>query len=142
MLGGWNKETGLDSLLILQNNEETWKEVNIKLPYPISRHGAQFLNNSLYIFGGQHENNDIRNSTYKLSKSFLWYKLANIITWQKMADMTDKRSYISNTSVVLSKLIWVLGGFNGKEMLRSVEMYDPSRNKWRYMKCVMWINVN
>ena len=134
MLGGNDGEKRLDSLLILQNNEENWKELKIKLPYPIYSHGAQFLNNCLYIFGGQSAKNEIWNSTYKLSKSFLWYKLTNIVKWEKMDDMNAQRCCISNSSVILNGRIWVCGGRNGNIPWKSVEMYNPETNEWKYIK--------
>ena len=118
----------MDSLLILQSNgqnKENWKKVNIKLPYKIMDHGAQFLKNSLYVFGGQTEKNEILNLTYKLSRT---------LKWEQMADMNDKRCLISNSNLVLNDKIWVFGGWNEEEVFKSVEMYDPSRNKWEYMK--------
>lgn len=110
---------------MLDNNEQNWKLLNIKLPYAISHHGAQFINNNLYIFGGIIEW-DASNSTYKLSKS---------LQWEKMAGMNQKRVCISNSSVILNNQIWVCGGYNDKwDDLKSVEMYDPLTNKWKYMK--------
>ena len=123
----------MDTLLVLQNHredEEHWKKINIKLPYQVRLHGAQFLKNNLYIFGGRNVDQETLNSTYKLSRR---------LKWEKMTDINDKRSYISNSSLILNDRIWILGGWNGKGALKSVEMYDPSRNKWKYMKWVMWI---
>ena len=53
LLTGGSNERTLSSLLLLVNDENNWKELNIKPPYPRSSHGAQFLNNNLYIFGGE-----------------------------------------------------------------------------------------
>ena len=105
---------------MLEDNGQNWKLLNINLLYAIEAHGAQFLNNSLYIFGGQNKEDEILNWTYKLSES---------LEWKKMADMNEKRSGISNSSVILNNQIWVCGGRNN-----SVEMYDPETNKWKYMK--------
>ena len=112
--------------MMLENNGQNWKQLNIKLPYPIKDHGAQFLNNNLYIFGGDGKGGPF-SSTYKLSKS---------LQWEKMADMNQKRDGISNSSVVLNNQIWVCGGWNIRA-LKSVEMYDPLTNKWKEMKWVV-----
>ena len=105
---------------MLEHNEQNWKQLSIKLPYSIYGHGAQFLNDNLYIFAGNSK------CTHKLSKS---------LQWEKMADMNQKRNYISNSSVVLNNQIWVCGGKDERgNSLKSVEMYDPETNKWKYMK--------
>ena len=96
----------------------------MKLPYGIWSHGAQFLDNNLYVFGGQSAE-DILNFTYKLSKG---------LQWEQMADMSERRSSILNSSVALNGQIWVLGGYNGNENLSSVEMYDPQTNEWKFMR--------
>ena len=112
-----------DSLLMLENNGQNWKELNIKLPYPMFAGGAQFVNNSLYIFGGIGPEGP-SNCTYKLSKR---------LKWKKMAHMNEKRSHILNSNVILNNQIWVCGG-RDRGALKSVEMYDPETNKWKYMK--------
>ena len=129
----------IDSLLILQNNGENdgkWNELNIKLPYAVWGHGAQFLNNYLYIFGGTNEKKETLNSTYKLTRGHKW--LNNSFKWGEIADMNEKRTFISNSSVILNDRIWVIGGWNGKEgALKSVEMYDPQTNIWTNKKLVI-----
>ena len=125
----------MDNLIILQNNGENdgnWKELNIKLPYPIHTHGAQFLNNHLYIFGGENEKNEVLNSAYKLARGHKW--LNNSLKWDKIKEMNEKRTNISNSNVILNDRIWVIGGWNGKEIMKSVEMYDPQTNIWTDMK--------
>ena len=109
-----------DNLLMLENNEQNWKQLNINLPLPITNHGAQFLNNNLYIFGGWNPINGYLNCTHKLSSS---------LQWEKMADMNQKRSGISNGNVILNNQIWVCGGRNMKKgPLKSVEVYDTETN--------------
>ena len=134
LLGGEDGNRIFDSLLILENNGEQWKEVTVKLPSPISAHGAQFLNNNLYIFGGNDINDEFLDSTYKLSKRFQWYTLSNVVTWEKMANMNEKRTLILNSNVILNGRIWVCGGDNGRTRLKSVEMYNPVTNEWKYVK--------
>ena len=124
LLGGNKRNDPFDSLLILEKNERKWKELVIKLPFPNCSHGAQFLNNNLYIFGGFGKEGP-SNCTYKLSES---------LQWEKMADMNKKRRWISNSSVILNNQIWVCGGESDYETLKCVEMYDPETNKWKYMR--------
>ena len=116
-----------ESLLMLENNGQNWKQLNIKLPYTIEGHGAQFLNNNIYIFGGFSGDKEL-NSTYKLSKS---------LKWEKMDEMIEQRYWISNSNVILNGKIWVLGGYKRfKEdiYLNTVEMYNPETNEWKYVK--------
>ena len=121
-------------MLILQNNEENngnWKKLNIKLPYAVGGHGAQFLNNCLYIFGGRNEKKEVLNLSYKLRKGHEW--LTKSLQWDEITDMNQKRTSISNSSVILNDRIWVIGG-KGEKRLKSVEMYDPQTNIWTNMK--------
>ena len=133
LLGGCDEENFLDSILILKNNGERWKEATVKLPFPAATHGAQFLNNHLYIFGGNYGDKFL-NCTYKLSKKTLWYTFLNGVKWEKMTDMNEKRSFIFNSNVILNGRIWVCGGWNGRSALKSVEIYNPETNEWKYVK--------
>ena len=123
-------------MLILQNDgedDEGWKQLNIRLPQALWCHGAQFLDNYLYIFGGKNEKDEVLNSTYKLKSGHKW--LNNNLQWGKMKNMNEKRTYISNSNVVLNDRIWAIGGCNKeKGALRSVEMYDPQTNIWTNKK--------
>ena len=117
----------MDKLLLLKyrgENAQRWEELTIRLPYAVSRHGAQFLNDHIYIFGGGSERNEILNTTYKLSKN---------LKWDRVANMKERRYAISNSSVILNNCIWVLGGCSGQEWLNSVEVYNPAINEWLYM---------
>ena len=117
---------------MLENNGQNWKLLNKKLPYATEDHGAQFLNNNLYIFGGENEKDLVLNWTYKLTRGHKW--ITNSLQWEDMADMNEKRMEISNSSVILNDRIWVMGGWNGKNTLKSVEVYDPQTNIWTNMK--------
>ena len=125
LVGGHDGNQCLSSLIILQTNEKNFKKLTIQLPYPIHRHGAQFLKNHLYIFGGQNECKESLDTTYQLSQS---------LKWKEMTKMNEKRRGISNSCVVLSDKIWVLGGWNGKKWLKSVEIFDPVTNTWKFMR--------
>ena len=70
--------------------------------------------------------------TYKLGKSHKW--LTKGVHWEQMADMNETHTEVSNSSVVLNDQIWVMGGWNGSNALKSVEMYDPQTNIWKNMK--------
>ena len=124
LLGGTSEYTSLNTLLVLGSNGKNWKKSKINLPYAVYNHGAQFLNNNLYIFGGKNADGKSTNSTYKLSQT---------LQWEKQADMNDRRFGISNSSVILNNQIWVLGGRNEKS-LKSVEVYSAITNRWKYMR--------
>ena len=128
----------MHSLLILQKSRENdgnWKQLNITLPYAVRDHGAQFLKNYLYVFGGLNETNEVLNSTWKLTGGHKW--LNNSLKWVKITDMNQKRKNILNSSVILNDRIWAIGGHNEKERLKSVEMYDPETNIWTNKKLVI-----
>ena len=132
LLGG-NDTRHWDTVTVLQTNgklEEHWEELPIKLPYGVQFHGVQFLNNNLYIFGGVTKDDEILDSTYKLSQC---------LQWEKMANMNQKRMGISNSSVILNDQIVVLGGWNEKNTWKSVEMYHTVTNEWRYIRWLLRI---
>ena len=48
--------------------------------------------------------------------------------WEYVASMNEARQ--SPGVAVLNRLIYVLGGFDGRKRLNSVECYHPERNQW------------
>ena len=50
--------------------------------------------------------------------------------WQKIAPMNSRRIGLGLACV--NRLLFAVGGFDGKERLRSVECYDPEKDEWHY----------
>ena len=101
-----------------------WFELSLYLPYKVNGHAMISLQNEIYVLGGEGETNNCYNHMYKLNQSMIWKKLANL---------TVKRYGITNSSVVFDGYIWVIGGWDGYNCLKSVEVYNPDSNTWMKM---------
>ena len=51
--------------------------------------------------------------------------------WQTITPMNTLRAWPA--VAVIDKRIYVMGGFDGSNRLRSVESYDPDRDEWTYI---------
>ena len=97
--------------------EDRWIKWSLKLPKELYAGGAVYLDGEFYIFGG-----------YEMKKEL--YKLDNkTLEWIRLADMNEERQCINNSSVEWNGSIWVFGGGN-ESYLKSMERYDPKKNKW------------
>ena len=96
---------------------DSWKHLDLKMPFCAVHFGAVTVNNELYIFeGGTDE-------LYELTGS------GNKKKWLKLCDMVEKRSGITNSSLEFDGCIWVMGGTDNGA-LQTVEKYDPKQNRW------------
>ena len=107
-------------MTVLSADRSEWIELKVKLPYEGLGSGAVYLNGELYLFGGLN-----LKALYKLDKNMKWIRLA---------DMNERRRFITNSCLEWNGYIWVFGGENEKdEHLKSVERYDPKEDKWTRM---------
>ncbi len=51
--------------------------------------------------------------------------------WTRMSPMNTPRAWPA--CVVFDNKIYAIGGYNGTNRLRSVEVYDPETDRWTYM---------
>ena len=87
-------------------------------------HGAVCMSNEIYMFGGEE---DVGCARYNRA-----FKLTAKMEWVQLRDMKERRSGITNTSLVLNGFIWVIGGHNGEEPLKSVEKFDSTTGRWNF----------
>ena len=100
--------------------EDKWIKLALKLPRKLDAGGAVYLDGEIYIFGGSYMAKEL-------------YKLDNkTLKWIRLADMNERRLCITNSSVEWNGSIWVFGGYDvdKKPSSKSVERYDPKKNKW------------
>ena len=83
----------------------------------------QTLNNSFYVFGGQNENGYILNSVEKYDI------LKN--KWEKIPNMNLKRK--GSCAIFLPDFIYIIGGFDGIQYLKSCEKYEFKSKKWIFI---------
>lgn len=111
-----SSKEGDDSMLILRQNK--WGKLQQKLPKKFTAGGAVCLAGEIYIFGGT----TMIGELHKLDKNFTWTRLANL---------NVNRWEITNSCLEWNGSIWVFGGLtDGKQVVKSVERYDPQQNKW------------
>ena len=96
----------------------TFSQMELPRPYDIRATSAVYLNDELYIIGGD--------------KPF--FKLDRNMECIHLADMNEERYWINNSCLEWNGYIWVFGGWHSTERyhLKSVERYDP-KNKWTRM---------
>ena len=105
-----------------QNN--SWHSSRVSLPLPNNHTNFQLalLGSMLYAFGGR---DDYINTTNKMYSRDLSDPSSQ---WTARADMKQSRRRFC--SVVLNDTIYVLGGMDNKQPLRSCERYDSQLNEW------------
>ncbi|KAK1336126.1 hypothetical protein QTO34_003926 [Cnephaeus nilssonii] len=84
--------------------------------YMRSEFAACTLRNDIYVSGGHINSHDV------------WMFSSHLHTWIKVASLHKGRW--RHKMVVLHGQLFVVGGFDGRQRLRSVERYDPFSNTW------------
>ena len=51
--------------------------------------------------------------------------------WQVLESMTSRR--VGAGAVTVNRLLFILGGFDGANRLKTVECYYPELNEWRFV---------
>ena len=102
--------------------EDKWSRLQSKITGWVTVSGAVCLNGEIYIFF---------ESRYGKFRGFL--KLDKDSNSKQLADMNFDRTGIRNSCLDFDGSIWVFGGCQGEEYLKSVERYDPKRNAWLEM---------
>ena len=106
---------------LYQQSDKTWnwKEVLPHLGATQYIHdGVVYFNNEIYIAGGWTDT-----SINKLQK---FNPSTN--NWQYLANLNFPRERVAST--VLNGKIYVIGGKNGSNIYKSVEIYDPESDTW------------
>lgn len=117
-MGGVRDNLFLDEIWSLSEDKTSWIKIPLRMPVKTAAGGAAHAHEELYIFGGFH----MEKSLYKLDKSSF--------KWIQLGDMNEERVGITNSSLEWNRSIWVVGGYNANEALKSVERYDTLLNKW------------
>ena len=97
------------------------------LPHIVDALCCVKLNKNIYSIGGT-SNGGSTNETWQLKVN------DGLMAWSKVASMWSKRSEMG--AVAWDDGIVVAGGFDGQEVLRSVECYNALINEWRVMKAM------
>ncbi|CAM4706240.1 unnamed protein product [Leuciscus chuanchicus] len=120
-IGGRSGNRPTNEIEAYDAKADCWVNVTQKDVRPRAYHGTAVLDEFVYCIGGY--DMECFNSVRKF----------NLITqtWHEVAPMYERRCYIS--VAVLDGLINAIGGFDGREWLKTVERYDPNTNQWTMM---------
>ncbi|CAI5441765.1 unnamed protein product [Caenorhabditis angaria] len=130
VLGGWLHKKATNSIEWFDVEKNKWIRSSLQLPLKLAYHGAAIIDEILYVYGGS-DGTRFRCETWKLNPE-TW-------TWEQCDPMFEARNFITNSSVVFEKKIYVFGGQNGREYAanmrdhtrsRTGEFYDPKIDKW------------
>ena len=131
-IGGWcsqhspsMEEGPANCTEVFDNREIKWKSSS--MPVKRAYHGAEVINDILYIFGGFQRRSIMGQTDGYYAKETFAYNPKR--SWKARANMNISRCYVS--SAKCSGLIYAIGGFSGRHRLRSAEVYDPDLNYWQ-----------
>ncbi|XP_065120830.1 kelch-like protein 24 [Paramisgurnus dabryanus] len=119
VIGGCNR-SGFSRLSLMEKlNPLTgqWISSAAVPGYPKSEFSACELQNDIYLSGGQ------------LNSSDVWRFMSGINQWVPVRALSKGRW--KHEMVSLCGKLYVVGGYNGRERLSSVECYNPHNNTWR-----------
>ena len=68
---------------------------------------------------------------YIFKFSFLFRFDPDTDEWQVLESMTSRR--VGAGAVTVNRLLFILGGFDGANRLKTVECYYPELNEWRFV---------
>ena len=102
-LGGWSISP-CSSIEFYDYINNTWSIADIKLPLDIAYHGAEVIDNKLYIVGGY-----AGALTGYLDNVYCFDMID--LTWTEVSPMSCKRCYVS--TAVMDGQIYALGGHDG-----------------------------
>ena len=80
------------------------------------------LNGKVYIIGGTNECSRTLDSVEMLSL------ISGSLDWEESPPMLNKR--VSHGAVALNGFIYVVGGWDGQGVVKSVEMFNPEKGEW------------
>ena len=98
----------------------------------LGRHCASYLNDCLYIIGGK-DQYDGYNQLSEVNRTVQCYHTTKKV-WLSRASTTHAR--IDSAAIATGKHIYVIGGtfpINSLDTARSVERYDPVKDRWEDM---------
>ena len=110
-----------NDIYIVDYKTNIWFDLSLPLPYLVHGHALLSLNDEIYVLGGRGDHSTFYKDVYRLNSS---------MRWERLTDMTVGRYGITNSSVALDGYIWTCGGHSGFDYLKSVEKYDPVKDKW------------
>nr|XP_024218264.1 kelch-like ECH-associated protein 1 isoform X2 [Halyomorpha halys] len=123
-VGGYLR-LSLETVEILCLDDNSWSSC-AKLAVPRSGLGAAFVKGLLYAIGG-------RNTSPGCSYDSDWVDRydPDEDRWFMVAPMNNRRLGVG--VAVVNRLLYAIGGYDGKQRLSTVERYNPDENSWTFV---------
>ncbi|XP_039526232.1 kelch-like protein 35 [Pimephales promelas] len=118
VIGGCDKNgfSRLSFMEKLNMESREWLSANVLPGYSKSEFAACELQNDIYISGGQ------------LNSADVWRYMTQLNQWVRVRGLNKGRW--RHKMVSMCGKLYVVGGYNGRERLSSVECYSPHENTW------------
>jgi N-acetylneuraminic acid mutarotase len=115
-----------DEIELYDAEKNIWKVLHVKLNRPRSSMATIADNKGVYMSGG---------SDGVILSSFSYLNFSTL-EWIKLVDMNYKREEHGLTLGTDNK-VYAIGGFDGKECLRSVERFDVEKGRWEKLSSLL-----
>ncbi len=125
VVGGFEKTTGESTGALERYDIRTdrWSRLR-SMPIGLNHPAATALGGRLYVHGGYRARRDLSSA----SKRLYVYSPAGD-RWRRLPDARQERA--AHVFAALGKRLYTVGGRSEDGELRSMEVYDPTRRRWR-----------
>lgn len=113
-------------VLAFDESKGTWKNLT-DMPLKRVDHSVAVLNDFMYVAGGQ----VTLNSNGRESIGTLHRYDPRVNTWLQMCPMQQRRAFFFLAA--FDGLLYAVGGKNEQGALASAEIYDPNKNRWKFI---------
>ena len=130
--GGYNTISKEITNIVFQINIYDVNDIKLLQSMKIQRysHSCIYLSNYVYCIGGYGYNNDKSNQSSSIVVSLKSCERYNIKTkeWKIIKELNSARACFG--SCIYNNNIFVFGGYDNKNILSSIEKYEPITNIW------------
>lgn len=109
----------LDAVQVFDTESDSWSFTE-SFPTKISQAAVAVCAGKIYVFGGKTDDDESTKYVYCYSPE---------TTWKYVDKMYQARR--AACAVTLNDCVYILGGYDGKKTLNSVEMYNPVKGEWK-----------
>ena len=126
VVGGFAKRTGLTTRVVERYDlrRDRWKRMR-PMPIGVNHTTAVAYRGRVYVHGGYRARRSLSSATSRL---YLYDPRGN--RWRRLADSPTPRA--AHAAAVIGRRLYVAGGANAHGSLRSLEVYDLVRGRWRH----------
>jgi Kelch motif. len=121
ILGGIDRGSmPTNTIFVYDIPSNSWTTLTVTLPKKIAYCASAVLGNDIYIIGGLDDEGNILKDVYAFNT------VNNTVTTKASLNVARQ----NHACATLNNMIYCFGGDDGSTSLSSIEVYDPSTNKW------------